>query len=144
MKVRVKTGNVEIDYEGSEAFFAKKVPEFVNALSHVDDTAHRIANARKPALGGADRSTDNGTLAAFLREKSAKASQVKKFLATAVWLQNKGSARLTTSQVAKALSTNNQGKLSNPSDCLAKNMSKGHCEKDGKEFFVTDEGRESL
>ena len=35
-------------------------------------------------------------------------------------------------------------KLSNPSDSLNSNVGKGYCEKDGKHFFVTPEGRQSL
>ena len=51
---------------------------------------------------------------------------------------------MSTSEVTKALSENNQKGLSNPSDCLGKNVAKGFCERDGGQFFVTDAGREDL
>ena len=66
-----------------------------------------------------------------------------KFLATAAWLHAKGSKRLTTADVSKALDDNNQGKLTNASDSLAKNVKKGYCEKSGRQFYVTDEGTKS-
>jgi len=65
-------------------------------------------------------------------------------LATAEWLHRKGHKNITTRDVAKALQDNHQKRLGNPADCLNKNVSKGHCEKIGKEFFVTDDGRETL
>jgi hypothetical protein len=46
--------------------------------------------------------------------------------------------------ITKALSDNQQGKLGNPGDCLNKNVKKGFCEKEGKEFYVTEEGFTSL
>lgn len=84
------------------------------------------------------------TLAVFLKEKNATRNQVKKCLATAIWLEAKGKQRMTTSDVTKALKDSNQARLGNASDCLNQNVSKGYCEKDGKEFFVTDEGKSSL
>jgi hypothetical protein len=91
-----------------------------------------------------DSNAANQTLAKFLRDKNAANNQVRKFLATAVWLQAKGKNRLTTADVTRSLKESNQSRLSNPADCLNKNVSKGFCEKDGKEFFVTTEGLASL
>jgi len=51
---------------------------------------------------------------------------------------------LTTGDVSKALKDSNQSRLGNPSQCLNDNVSKGYCEKDGKQFFVTQEGKVSL
>jgi len=87
-----------------------------------------------------------GTLAAFLKEKNTTSNQVKKFLATSVYLHDTtGKNRLTTTEVKNALKNANQPKLNNPSDCLNSNVTKGHCEKDGDNgFFVTDPGRASL
>ena len=84
------------------------------------------------------------TLATFLREKNASTIQNKKFLATAVWLEAKGNSRITTSDVTKALKDNSQKRLGNASDCLNQNVKQGYCEKDGKDFYVTQEGKESL
>jgi len=83
-------------------------------------------------------------LASFLRDKNAGTNQVKKFLAASVWLEAKGKNRLTTADVTRALKDSNQSRIGNPADCLNKNVSKGHCEKDGKEFFVTTDGKNAL
>lgn len=84
------------------------------------------------------------TLPNFLREKNAQSEQVKKFLATAVWLHARGSTRLSTGDITRALRESNQTRLGNPSDCLNKNVAKGYAEKDGKQFFVTEEGKASI
>jgi len=74
-----------------------------------------------------------GTLASYLKKKNATDNQRRQFLATAAYLHDKtGDRRLTTSQVKKALSTNNQGKLTNASASLNDNVGRGFCEKDGK------------
>lgn len=84
------------------------------------------------------------TLAIYLKSKNVTVNQNKRFLATAAWLRLRGQNRITTSDVSKALKNNNQIKLTNPSECLNQNVRKGYCEKDGKRFFVTDEGLVSL
>jgi len=85
------------------------------------------------------------TLPSYLQEMDAKSNQVKKFLVTAIWLTAKGQNRLlTTKDVTQTLRESNQKRLGNASDCLNKNVGKGHCEKDGSEFFVTQEGRDSI
>ncbi len=87
----------------------------------------------------------HGTLPNFLRDKSVADNQVKKFLATAVWLHDTtGKDRLTTTDVRNALKRSNQTKLNNPSDVLNQNVGKGHAEKDGDGFFITEPGRASL
>lgn len=78
------------------------------------------------------------------KEKNASRNQVVKFLATAVWLGFKGKNRFVTGDVTRALKDSNQARLSNPSVCLASNISKGYIEKDGKDYFVTTEGKASL
>ena len=95
-------------------------------------------------LMGTDSSIEAKTLPTFLKEKNANTVQVKKFLVTAVWLESKGANRIKTSDVTKALRDSNQTKLKNAADCLNQNVSKGYCEKDGKEFFVTEDGKNSL
>ena len=70
---------------------------------------------------------------------------MKKFLATAVWLHDTNQKdRLTTGEVKVALRKANQGKINNPSDALNQNVGKGHAEKDGGSFFVTEPGRMAL
>ena len=92
----------------------------------------------------ADPEIASKALASFLKEKNATSNQVKKFLATAIWLEAKGQKRVSTSDIVKALQDSSQSKLTNPSGCLVKNVTKGLCERDGKQFFVTQEGKESM
>jgi hypothetical protein len=91
-----------------------------------------------------DDSIAQQTLPGFLQERGAIKPQIRKFLATAIWLTAKDKDRLATSDVTQALRESKQSRLSNASDCLNKNVAKGFCEKDGKEFFVTQEGKDSL
>ncbi len=141
-KIRIKVGEVEVEYEGAEAFLNKKLPELIGQLSklaeHVPAAPSSGGQRHHPPRGTA------GTLSSFLEAKSAKTNQLKRFLATSEWLHLRGTNRLKVGDIAKALKDNNQSRLSNPSDCLAKNVRKGHCEKDGREFFVTDDGRSAL
>lgn len=94
---------------------------------------------------GGDRQVIRGSLASQIKAKRADKNQVLRFLATAQWLASRDEAPLTTTAVAKALSDHNQKRLSNPADCLNKNVGKGFCEKrkDGS-FFITPEGLEAL
>lgn len=93
---------------------------------------------------GPDSQIAEKTLSTFLKEKNVTSNQVKKFLATAIWLEAKGKQRMTTGDVTKALKDSSQTRLGNPSDSLNQNVTKGFCEKDGKEFYVTEEGKNSL
>lgn len=87
----------------------------------------------------------NVTLATFLKETKSRSSQVKRFLATAEWLHRSGKEALTTRDVSSTLDKNRQNKLTNPADCLNRNVTKGCCEKRaGGHFYVTDEGRKTL
>lgn len=85
-----------------------------------------------------------GSLATYLKAKGATTNQSLRFLATAAWLAKRGQRVLATPNVSKALKDNHQTKLTNPSDCLNKNVSQGFCEKNGKDFHLTPEGWEKL
>ncbi len=144
-KIQIKVGAIEFMGEGDKDWLAAqldKLLEKVNlSAAHTGgkqqgDGDHNPM-AADPAIAGQP-------LATFLKAHNASRKQVLKFLATAVWLEAKGKKRLTPAEVAKALKESNQTKLANPSDCLNKNVNKGYCEKDGKEFFVTEGGKNSL
>ncbi|MGI8772517.1 MAG: hypothetical protein ACR2JE_13910 [Acidobacteriaceae bacterium] len=99
--------------------------------------------------GGSPHTTkkgqDVGTLAAFLKAKKTGTNQVRKFLATAAWLHDaQDLKRITTGDVSKAMNDHNQGKLTNPAQCLSRNSSRGFVTKDGKQFYVNDDGRAEL
>ncbi len=77
----------------------------------------------------------------FLAEKKAEKNQVRKFLATAVYLaQSNDQSKLSTLMISKALKSSGIEKLQNPSDCLNKNEKKGYCVKEGKIFTITENG----
>jgi len=98
------------------------------------------ATRKAPGAGKA-----KSTLAALLATTNSKTNQTRRFLATALWLQDGGKGHLSTSAVSKALSESHQKRLTNPSQCLADNVKQGLCEKEGKkEFYVTDEGRTEI
>jgi hypothetical protein len=148
VKIHFKLGGIEFEGEGEKDWIAQqldkileKAPKLV-ALVPAEATGGGSGGGRTPM--GPDPQIAAKTLAVFLKEKNATKNQVKKFLATAIWLEAKGKQRMTTSDVTKALRDSNQVRLGNASERLSQNVTKGYCEKDGKEFFVTDEGKSSL
>lgn len=150
-KIEFTIGEITFKGEGSEKWIAEqldkiiekapKLMELAPLKSHLQETETK-EQLHKPMLP--DDSIAQKSLATFLQEKNPSKSQLGKFLATAVWLEAKGNKRLSTSEITKALSNSNQGRLSNPADCLNKNVKKGYCQREGKEFFVTQEGKDSL
>ena len=76
----------------------------------------------------------------FLKDKRADKNQVKKFLATAVYLHAQGLEKYSTPLISKTIKNAGIEKLVNASDCLNKNEKKGFCIKDDKEFILTDLG----
>jgi hypothetical protein len=147
-KIEIKIGQIQFSGEGDQDWLAKQFDKIIaqaEKLIHLAPQAEEYQGDRgedtpmKPDSGIAKK-----TLPAFLREKAATKNQVKKFLATAVWLEAKGQKRVRTKDVASAIKGANQSQLGNPAECLRQNVNKGHCEKDGKQFYVTDEGKKSL
>lgn len=147
-KIEIKVGEIAFSGQGEQDWVAKQLDKILAQaeklieLAPSQDENNQDGDGHKPM--GKDKSIAKQTLPAFLQEKNAGRNQIKKFLATAVWLEAKGQNRLQTSDVTKALKDANQSRLGNPADCLNKNVSKGYCEKDGKQFFVTDDGKKSL
>jgi hypothetical protein len=145
-KIELKVGNVSFAGEGKEGWLSSQLDKVIKHLPDLASVA--------PASEDSDTESDNpsgkagknkrGTLAAFLTTKGAKSNQTRKFLATALWLQDGGKKRLGTPDVTKALRDSNQGRLTNSSQCLNSNVSAGFCEKEGKQFFVTDDGRTEI
>lgn len=150
-KLEIKVGSISFSGEGAGPWLSEqldkvlaKIPELV-ALAPPEKTGNGGNKAGDAPDAEAQTGKASGTLAAYLKATASTSNQVRKFLATAAWLHDaKGKNRLATADVTSALNTNNQGKLGNPADCLNQNVSKGHCVKDGKAFYVTPEGRTSL
>jgi hypothetical protein len=143
-KIDIRVGEVTFSGEGDGKWVSE---QFDKMLKHLPDL---VAVAPAQAKADASRKTPGagkaqGTLAALLATTNSKTSQTRRFLATALWLQDGGKGRLSTGEVSKALSDSHQNRLTNPSQCLADNVKQGFCEKDGKkEFYVTDEGRAEI
>jgi hypothetical protein len=148
IKIQIKIGQIEFSAEGEKDWIEKqldkiidKAPSLVKLVPFLKPTPEN--NIQYSQLKS-DPSIANKQLASFLKEKNATSNQVQKFLATAIWLDAKGSNLLTTRDITSTLSDNKQSGLKNASQCLSDNIGKGYCEKKGKQFFVTDEGKNSL
>ncbi len=148
-KLEIKVGPITFSGEGDGDWLSaqldkvlSKIPELVAAAPQESPAG---GNNGAKQSGAQTTGQVSGTLAAHLKATGSTTNQVRKFLATAVWLhdtQNK--SRLTTAEIPNALKSSNQSRLSNPSDALGKNVGKGFCDKDASGFFVTPEGRASL
>lgn len=147
-KIEINIGEIHFSGQGDQDWIADQLDKILAQAEKLVKLAPKPTEdgAEKPGHKpmGEDSAVAKMTLPSFLNEKSASKNQVKKFLATAVWLEAKGKSRIQTSDIAKALKDSNQSRLANPSECLKRNVSKGLCEKDGNEFFVTEEGKQSL
>jgi hypothetical protein len=149
-KIEIKVGAFSFSGEGTEKWLSGELEKLLVKIPELADVATADSGSgdadKSDTKSGRSKKSKVGTLAAFLKEKTATANQVKKFLATAVWLHDStGQERLTSGEVKTALKNANQTKLTNPANCLNQNVGKGFCEKDGSNgFFVTDAGRSSL
>ncbi|MCF8031792.1 MAG: hypothetical protein K9K66_00625 [Desulfarculaceae bacterium] len=147
-KIEFEIGNIRFSGEGDQAWLGQQLDKIIDRAEELI----KLAPSQKAGDPGGQSGSlppDNSdiaqkTLPAFLKDKNATKKQVRKFLATAAWLQAKGGKRLKTGDVTSALKDSNQTRLNNASDCLSQNVAKGYCEKDGAEFFVTQDGMESL
>lgn len=150
-KIQFKLGSIEFSGEGEKDWISQQLDKILQQAPQLLTIAPSptVATANAPIAAGhnpmsADPAIAQQPLAVFLKSKNAASTQVKKFLTTAVWLEAKGKSRMTTTDVTKALKDSNQTRLGNASDCLSQNISKGHCEKDGNQFFVTEDGKNSI
>jgi hypothetical protein len=146
-KIDIKIGQIQFSGQGEQDWVAKQLDKIITQAEKLIQLAppenlQDDNGGRKPM--GKDATIAKKTLPVFLTEKGAAKNQVKKFLATAIWLEAKGQSRLQTRDVVAALKTSNQSRLANASDALKRNITKGFCEKDGNQFFVTDDGKKSL
>jgi hypothetical protein len=149
-KIEVKIGEFSFNGEGNEGWLSGQLDKILDkaetiiALTPTVNVSPAPSGQHQAADFSASSSIAAKSLANFLKEKNATVVQTTKFLATAAWLEAKGRKRLTTSDVSLALKDASQTKLNNPSQNLDSNIKKGYCEKDGNQFFVTQEGKEIL
>lgn len=142
-KAEINIGALSFKGEGDQQWLSEQIAKFVEVAT-VSGISHRHQESAK--LRADDHLTGEfkTSLAAYLKEKNAQTKQVERFLATARWLMLRGTTELSTSAVAKALAEHRQSKLSNPSDCLGQNITKGYCEKVANGFFITPDGLKAL
>ena len=147
-KIEIKVGAFAFIGEGTETWLSGELDKLLAKLPELVEIAPQDEVGEGTGVPAANGKKNGklGSLPNFLKEKNATTNQVKKFLATAVWLHDTtGKERVTTGEVSKALKNSSQNKLTNPSDALNQNVGKGLAEKDGDNgFFVTGPGRESL
>ena len=149
-KIEISIGDISFVGEGEQNWVAEqldkileKAPELTKTIPKRKKVSQTNTVPERTAEGD-DAAIAQKTLPTFLGETNAKSNQIIKFLATAVWLHAKGRKRLKTGDVTSALGNANQTRLANPSTCLSSNIKKGLIERDGNEFFVTDDGKASL
>jgi len=151
-KIEIQIGDVRFSGEGNQEWLTLQLDKILDKAKDLTKLAPQPViqnNAPQPLHQAADFSNSpdisSQSLASFLKSKNATSAQVDKFLATAIWVEAKDNKnRLKTADITSALSKANQTKLGNPADKLNQNVSKGYCEKDGKDFFVTQEGKDKM
>jgi hypothetical protein len=138
----VKSERIKIARKPEEGAIAKRGRKPVagrKSLAKVKSAKKKIAKISTDAV-----QTDSPLLQ-YLTDKKVTTNQVRKFLATAVFLsRNNGISKLSTSMISRALKSYKIDKLQNASDCLNKNEKKGYCLKEGKEFVITENGYLSI
>lgn len=142
-KMQFRLGSIEFQGEGEQKWLSTELSTLIKALPDLVALAGQLPSQTESEASAKSKTVKRAvpSLAKHIANAGAGSNQVARFLATAVWLHDKGSKRIASADVRKALSDNNQNRLSNPADCLNKLVAKGHCEKEGNKFFVTDEGR---
>lgn len=151
-KLQIKIGSIEFSGEGNQEWLSGeldkvlgKVPELLKtSLAQPSKNGHEHHHVNGHESTKATVPQKMGTLATWLKDKSATTNQTRRFLATAAFIQLGGKDRVATGDVASLLKNSNQARLGNPSDALNKNVGKGYCEKDGSAFYITPEGFKEL
>ncbi|MEL4280286.1 MULTISPECIES: hypothetical protein [Shewanella] len=152
-KIEIKIGEITFSGEGESSWLSDQLDKIMDraeelmALAPVQvpsQSGTPAGDSHKPADLSGHSDIASQPLALWLKSKNADSVQTTKFLATAVWVEAKGQSRLQTKDVTSALSNANQRRLNNASEALNQNVKKGFCEKEGKQFYVTEEGKRSL
>jgi hypothetical protein len=151
-KIEIQIGAVRFAGEGEQQWLTQQLDKILNSAKDLIKLAPPSAPTNQNSQTqhqAADFSNSTAiasqSLASFLKSKNATSAQVDKFLAAAIWVEAKENKnRLKTSDISRALKNAGQTKLNNPALTLIQNVSKGYCEKDGKDFFVTQEGKDKM
>ena len=146
-KIEVQIGQFKFSGEGEQKWLAEQMDKILKSAHDIIKIAPVSPPSPNSGQGTGNYTpppVTNEALPQFLQRTNATKSQVDKYLATAEWLHLKGNKLVKTGDITKALKDAHQSRLGNAADCLAKNASKGFCVKEGREFYVTDEGRKHL
>ena len=146
-KIELDLGTLSFSGEGEQEWLAQQLDKIIEAAPGLTrmEPSHSDRIEIPPQFGSSTNNSDFiEPLATYIKAKDGDSSQVQRFLATADWLRRRGETKLTTAVVTKALRENHQKRLSNPADCLNKNVAKGYCEKQGNGFFITPDGLKAL
>jgi hypothetical protein len=143
-KIEVALGALSFSGEGDQEWLSKQLDKIIEAapsLARIEPYLAASANEASPNPGPtAPEGVFTQTIASYIKAKQGDTNQQRRFLATANWLRRRGNTNLTTAAVTKALQDHHQKRLSNPADCLNKNVNRGYCEKTGDGFFITTDG----
>ena len=142
-KIQFSLGALSFSGEGEPNWLAEQLDKILKAAPELGTTQETV-NDGASAAGAEQTSEFRESLASYIKAKGGESNQVQRFLATASWVKKRGTHKLTTSAVSRALSQNQQKRLTNPADSLNKNVSKGYCEKQGDGFFITPDGLKAL
>ena len=144
-RLEITVGSTKFAGEGSETWLSAELEKFLSELPNLSALPPSLTEPEVTGAASVPGQKPTVTLPTYLQDTQSTANQVRKFIATAIWLQDKnGGVEIRAADVAKALRDSMQAKLANPSDALNKNVEKGYCEKTVSGFFVTSEGRASL
>jgi VIT1/CCC1 family predicted Fe2+/Mn2+ transporter len=144
-KVEIKVGALSFLGEGDGTWVSEQLDKVLKNITSLTTAAAGARTDTGGTVGLHRGESERTTLAIFLKRTNATSKQIRKFLATAIWLTDRtGKKQLVTSDVSRALTENQQTRLTNPTECLNQNIRKGFCEKAGKEFYVTDQGHNEI
>lgn len=152
-RIEITIGQITFSGEGDSSWLSGQLDKILDRAESLLALASIQTKLTNSESGDADNKAadlaghneiSSKPLAIWLREKGADTNQTLKFLATAAWLEAKGQNRLQTKDVTSALSSANQKRLGNASESLNQNIKQGFCEKEGKQFYVTEIGKRKL
>ena len=146
MKIKISCGGFKVKYEGDEQFAKESLCSLISEIKKTIQTEEEASRWRETYESKPDGVMKLPSFLAKMENRSERNSlEYRKFLVAAAWLHLNKRNTLQTSDVASALRDSKINKLSNPSDCLTKNIKNGHCERlDGNKFIVTQKGFQDL
>lgn len=146
MEIKVSCSDFQVEYSGDEQFAKESLCSLVAEIKGIIQSEEETKNPDESNERKPNGKLNLPTFMEKLEEQAERNSRgYRKFLMTAAWLHLNGKNPLKTSDVSSALRENQFNSLSNPSDCLTKNINYGHCERtENNMFIVTRNGFQDL